>query len=259
VMARYLRNLMPLPSKLRFILWRIAPLAREITFSLRTGEVLTMRRAPNLDLEVAFEVFASKIYLSPRPLRADSVRCVVDIGANVGYTVVFLARSFPDAQIVAFEPHPDNARIAMRNIAANHLDGRTTLHVAAAGITPGPAYLTDDSSASRVNASRNHKVDVLPVKMMDFFETIGSREVDLLKIDCEGGEYDIVMDPRFESLNARAVAMEWHRTLERPRADTELIGRLRECGWDVVPMTAYSTPFSDFQFLGNGLLWGYRR
>lgn len=257
-MAKLLRNLMPLPSRLRFVLWRILPAMECVTVRLYTGETLTIRRPPNLDLEVAFEVYASRIYLSPRPLAGDSIRCVVDVGANVGYALVFLARSFPKANIVAFEPHPGNAQQAMANIGANHLEDRTTLHVAAAGVRPGTAYITDRSAGSRVTL-QDDRTGLLPIEVLDFFDTVGSREIDFLKIDCEGGEYDLLMDPRFETLRAQVLVMEWHLTAQHPSADAELMRRLHNCGWDLVPTGEYRKYMPENGFFGTGIVWGFRR
>jgi len=198
-MAEHLRNLMPLSSRLRFVLWRIFPATDHIAIKLYTGDNITIRRPPSFDLEVGYEVFVRKLYSSPRPLTRDSFRLVVDVGANVGYTLIFLARWFPDANLVAFEPHPRNARQAKVNIVANRLGDRVKLHVAAAGVRRGTAYITDRSARSRITL-QDGTPGLLPIEVVDFFDTIGNAQIDLLKMDCEGGEYDLVMDPRFENL-----------------------------------------------------------
>src|SRR5271169_943265 len=116
-MAGLLRNLMPLSSRVPYVLWRIFPATKTLTVKFYTGETLTFRRLPSFDMEVAFEVFVSQLYSSPRPL--SSVKLVVDVGSNVGYSLISLARQFPEAKIMAFEPHSANARQAMINIRAN--------------------------------------------------------------------------------------------------------------------------------------------
>ncbi len=255
-MSGLLRNLMPLSSRIPYVLWRIIPARKSITIRLYTGETITVRRPPDFDLEVAFEVFVSKQYLSPRPL--SSVRLVVDVGANVGCSLAFLAREFPKARIVAFEPHPANAQQAVTNIRANHLQDRVDLHVSAAGVRRATAYLTDRSARSHV-VPDDSEVGLLPIEVADFFETVGSAQIDLLKLDCEGGEYDLLMDSRFESLNLRVLVMEWHLTPQHPNADLELARRLGNCGWDLVPVSEYRGHDSESGLCGNGVVWGFRR
>ena len=140
-MAELFRNLMPLSSRIPFILWRILAWTESITVRLYTREVLTIRGAPTLDFQTALEVFVDKVYWPPRPISPDSVKTVVDIGTNVGYSLVFLAKCFPKADIIGFEPHPDNARQASANILNNNLADRAILNLVAAGARRGTAFI----------------------------------------------------------------------------------------------------------------------
>jgi hypothetical protein len=61
----------------------------------------------------------------------------------------------------------------MLNIRANHLEDRVDLHVAAAGMRRGTAYITDRSARSYV-AQENHISGLLPIEILDFFATVGN-------------------------------------------------------------------------------------
>ena len=61
------------------------------------------------------------------------IATAIDIGANKGQFSLFMARSFPAAQITAFEPLPGPADLFRRLFAGNP---RITLHQAAIGPTP---------------------------------------------------------------------------------------------------------------------------
>ena len=65
---------------------------------------------------------------------------VVDVGANVRYTLVFFARRFPAARFLAFEPHPGNAQQAVANIVGNRLQDRVTLLAEAAETARGTIW-----------------------------------------------------------------------------------------------------------------------
>ena len=58
-------------------------------------------------------------YAPPRefPLARDAVRTVLDIGANVGVTALYFSQIFPNANIYAFEPAPDNFAVLAKNVA----------------------------------------------------------------------------------------------------------------------------------------------
>ena len=83
-MAERLRDLMSVPSKMRYLAWRALSFPETVTVRLSTGETLVVRREPASDVGVAYEVLASEFYRSPRPLVMDSMKLIVDVGANLG-------------------------------------------------------------------------------------------------------------------------------------------------------------------------------
>src|SRR5882762_11322548 len=48
-------------------------------------------------------------------------KTILDIGSNIGASIIYFHRQFPDASIFGFEPHPDTFRILQKNVA--HLPG----------------------------------------------------------------------------------------------------------------------------------------
>jgi hypothetical protein len=67
--------------------------------------------------------------------------------------------------------------------------------------------------------------------MVDFFETVGTGRIDLLKMDIEGTEYAIFMDERFSRLDLGAIAFEWHNYPPHSDADAQIFRRLAQLGW----------------------------
>jgi hypothetical protein len=71
------------------------------------------------DLFVLYEVLAFKAYhISSALLPADNVRVIVDCGANIGITSLFLAARYPRAKILSVEPHPENFALLKTNVEA---------------------------------------------------------------------------------------------------------------------------------------------
>jgi hypothetical protein len=69
------------------------------------------------DLFVLYEVLAFKAYhISSALLPADNVRVIVDCGANIGITSLFLAARYPRAKILSVEPHPENFALLKTNV-----------------------------------------------------------------------------------------------------------------------------------------------
>jgi len=247
-----LRTLMRPVSRLHYLLWRVTGSRREVTVSLSTGPRLVIRPSPAGDLSVAYEIFVDELYRSPRPLVPPAVRRIVDVGANVGYALTYFTQAYPAATIVAFEPHPTHLAQIECNLTANGLSDRVRVIRAAAATQSGGAFLIDAGEASRViDRAGDGRI---PITVVDFFEVIGAAPIDLLKLDCEGAEYDLLMDSRFAQLDVRALVLEWHTGPQRPRADATIRERLAILGFFLVDGIEYTLGGNRF-----GLLWAYRR
>ena len=48
----------------------------------------------------------------------DPPQLIIDGGANVGYASVYFANKYPNAQIIAIEPDPENCALFYKNCAA---------------------------------------------------------------------------------------------------------------------------------------------
>src|ERR1700730_14906156 len=52
-------------------------------------------------------------YYLPRPL---DPKVILDIGSNIGSSILFFHEQFPSAKILGFEPHPETFRILQSNV-----------------------------------------------------------------------------------------------------------------------------------------------
>ncbi len=247
---RHFRSLMsPLPRAI-FVATLLNPVGKVIRVRLRTGQRMHLRKHVPTDRWVAREIFGLEAY---RPLRELApVRRIVDVGANIGCSIIYFAGLFPDARFEAFEPHPDNLDLLAYHFAINRLTARVHLHPFAAGTGEAYAYLTDRGGSSEVVASP--EMDTIPIRIVDFFTAMAPGRIDLLKMDCEGGEWEIVMDPRFETLDIGAIVMEWHVSRRRPNGKHELTARLESLGWTLYELDEGH----DYGEDTHGSLWAMR-
>jgi FkbM family methyltransferase len=204
----HFRDLLPLGNRLRYILWKLKKSAKPFPCHIRNGPTLLMRPAPYADWNTAVEIFLLGIY----NLRPDhTVRTVIDLGANVGYSCVFWCWAYPQATVIAFEPHPLHCELLESHIKLNEYQDRVKVIRAGAAPVAGTTTLTDDgvgSSMARQSSSQRS----IRVEIVDVFETIDPGPIDILKMDIEGAEYSIMQDPRFDELASRVqyIIMEWH-------------------------------------------------
>ncbi len=125
---------------------------------------------------------------------------VLDIGAYVGLFSMALAKKYPGILIYAFEPISINFQNLVRGIEANGLrnirpfrlaltaDGRDLDMLYSHGFMGGSTSL----DIQKENISSAHLIERVPSKTLDqIFEEFGIERCKLLKIDCEGSEYEI--------------------------------------------------------------------
>lgn len=229
-----LRDLLTPASHGKYLSWRALSRAFRpppVTLRLVTGERLLVRPKPATDLDTAYEIFVDGVYASAlTSIDARSIRRIVDLGANVGYSAVWWASRCPEATILAVEPHPANVASLRRNVSLNGLGSRVVVEPVAACSSPREVTLSDAGSSSSIVRSAGTG---FKVQAVDFFELVGGGPpVDLLKMDIEGGEYELLSDARFAKLRPRTIAMEWHVTDEHPDAAAWCSATLEKLGYE---------------------------
>ena len=133
---------------------------------------------------------------------------VVDIGGYLGGVGIGFAVDHPEARVWIVEPLTANVELIARNIEDNGLGDRVTLLHRAAD-RPGRKDTTVRWSFGDDETGRHHRFvgnstlsdhstvhESEPVSCIDLGSLVqlaGGR-IDLLKIDCEGAEYDILSD-----------------------------------------------------------------
>lgn len=138
----------------------------------------------------------------------DSV--VVDIGAHVGMVSITLAKRY-GCGVFAFEPNPDNYKRLVANVEKNGVSGLVRCYNMAVTGDGRKAVIgvdTDNSGGNSIYGKNG--VDVDSITAADILQICGGGQIDLLKIDCEGAEFEILKDPDLLKCVA-ALRGEFHR------------------------------------------------
>ena len=178
---------------------------REVMVRHGTGDVVTLG-----------EVFHRPDYCPPGPVAAvlgrNGPRRIVDLGANVGYAGAYFSGLWPASNIEAWEPDPTNAVIHELLIADDRREGRWELHRAAAGTQAGEAkFIWGDVALSKLESLSHSGAgdeSTVTVRVDDVLPSVAA--ADLVKMDIEGGEWEIIADDRFAANPPRCMVMEYH-------------------------------------------------
>jgi FkbM family methyltransferase len=143
---------------------------------------------------------------------------IVDIGAGVGDFTLLASQTSPDNRVFAYEPFPESYALLEKNTAINQ--AKNVHHLPAAVWSGSGELVMDDygedplqfTSRSVGDSLIQESRQIVPaVSLADVFIRHNISRCDLLKLDCEGAEYEILLSATMETLlKVRRLVMETH-------------------------------------------------
>ena len=184
-----------------------------VNLHTKGGLKLTIRRN-YMDAVIVGEMFFDKCYLQGFSLPDRPT--VVDIGGYIGDFALYAAKCLNAKRVVVCEPSPSNWALLRENVANNHCEDR--VEAVNKAVTDGGDIMMDvnvpDRAQARISAysSRNEKQQrIAGITLAGLVEEYELQTIDLLKIDCEGGEYAILASTPTEVFDrVRNIVFEYH-------------------------------------------------
>jgi FkbM family methyltransferase len=154
---------------------------------------------------------------------------IVDGGANIGLSALYLHRRFPTARIVAVEFERSNFDLLARNVAAY-----PQIEPVLAGLWPSDGWVAvaDEMAAKWATMPRaDDGASPRSVRAVSLTTLMAERaldRIDLLKLDLEGSEYELFdrLPPWLDAVGT--LAIELHERL-RPGASRRVVRALAGC------------------------------
>lgn len=157
---------------------------------------------------------------------------VVDIGAGVGDFAIYAGKQQPGAKVFAFEPTPSSHALLVENIGLNQAENVRPFQIAI-GARSGVMRLSTQAEATHSRTIAGGEIEVDGLALDDLFQQMKIGTVQFLKIDCEGGEYDILLSASPESLaKIERIEMEYHDGYTA-HSHVEITERLSQAGFQV--------------------------
>jgi FkbM family methyltransferase len=134
---------------------------------------------------------------------------IIDCGSYIGTSILYFKDNYPDAIVKGFEPDKTNFSIIKENLD-NWKFQDTQVTNAAIWTSNGTiSFHAKGSMASRIEPIKNNKDDnesVACVRLKDLL----NEEIDFLKIDIEGAEYEVLKDCEGNLNYVRNLFVEYH-------------------------------------------------
>jgi FkbM family methyltransferase len=239
--ARAARLLRP---RRRLVLGQARPGTRG-RYEMRCGVGDLAVRHRSRDLDILAEVFSAGAYELPAAVALTGAPRVVDAGGNIGLFGLYAREHWQAATIRSYEPDPENLQLLRAN-AAGH-DGWDVIE-SAVGNSDEPIRFVVGRYSECCAASEGEPGTSVPCR--DLFTEV--TDVDLLKLDIEGGEWPILTDPRMCELDARTIVMEWHESGCPDPDPPDFASRL-------LAQSGFTNQIHlPGRFASNGMLWAWR-
>ena len=207
----------------------------DLTIKFRVGsDYLTARYGKTTDLFVLEETYLDKLYDGDY-----HGNFVIDVGGYIGETALFFAQRGA-RRVFCVEPAPDNLRLLEQNISQSSFKDKIVVIRAAILDKDGIVeFYMDNQSHHSYHVANSHefmktytrepsKYNVQAMSFQSLLEYTGLEEVDVVKLDCEGSEYDILLGtPDSVLKRVRKYIIEYHNGLDI------LVKRLDDLGYKV--------------------------
>lgn len=197
-----------------------------------------------------YEIFDSEIYNfnseTANPL-------IIDCGANIGLSILYLKRLYPDSRIIAFEPDLNIFQTLEENIKNFNFSNIELIRKAVWKSEGFLEFTSEGSDAGRLSEKEESDLktyQVPTVRLGDYLK----QPVDFLKIDIEGAETEVLTDIQSELVNVKNIFVEYHSFADQPQSLNVLIDILKTAGFRVYVQTlcVSSQPLHNIDVL-NGM------
>lgn len=153
------------------------------------------------------ELFIEEIYRF-RP--TSNTPRILDCGAHIGMSVLFFKHNYPGAVITAFEPDTANFQLASNNISGWKFEN--------VELVPKAIWIhndqiqfqqTHDMGSNIVDGVETSGEGVVQIPCQRLRDLL-NEEIDFLKLDIEGAEYEVIKDSADRLRNVKNIFLEYH-------------------------------------------------
>lgn len=144
---------------------------------------------------------------------------VVDIGAHIGYFSIYSSKNAKKGKIFAFEPFIESFEILKKNLELNKIENVFPQNVGVAKKTGTSKLYFKKEFAIGNSTYKNKEFDseivIETTSLQDIIKNNEIQKINILKLDCEGAEYQILLNLDHETLEKiEKIVSEMHPRIE---------------------------------------------
>jgi len=193
------------------------------------------------------EIFKEEVY------RFSSKRAnprIIDGGANIGLSVIYFKKRFPNSRITAFEADPEIALVCKENLISNDIHDVEVHSKALWSHEVELSFEREGADGGKLATSGENHTLIPAVPLAQYID----EQVDFLKLDIEGAEWKVLNSCRKELNSVDKLFVEYHSFANQPQILPELLELLRSIGFRVFitsPSIFSPRPFLEIKNYGG--------
>ena len=154
---------------------------------------------------------------------------VIDIGGHIGLFSLLVSQKSRHTSIYSFEPIEDNFNLLKTNLELNSIENVHPFNLAVSNsLEEVNLFLSNDESAHSIISKESKSIKVKSISLQKIFDENKIDECKLLKLDCEGAEYEIIKNlPSEYFRKIKKMVIEYHMADTHPELLKELIKKLK--------------------------------
>jgi len=189
------------------------------------------------DAVAFFENFILEVSTAQKFFDIKQSDIVVDIGAHVGYFTLYAAKRASNGKVISFEPTKESFLILKKNIKINNFQNIIIENFGVAKLAEQTTLFVDKKYGIANTLYGNDKnleeEKIQTTTLYDICKKYDLKKIDFLKMDCEGAEFEIILNAPSKVLEKiQKITAEIHEEMV-PYKIEELITRLEKNGFTV--------------------------
>lgn len=118
---------------------------------------------------------------------------IIDIGGHIGLFNIYASQFCKTGKIFSYEPIKENFNLLKENLKINGLDDKLVFNYAVSSINEKiKIFLSTDFAAHSMHIDTGKNIFVQSTTLEKIFEDNQIDKCNLLKLDCEGSEFEIL-------------------------------------------------------------------
>ena len=160
---------------------------------------------------------------------------IIDIGGHIGLFSLLISQKSKNARVYSFEPIKDNFNLLNSNLELNNIKNVFAYNLAVSkNLDEVNLFLSDDESAHSIISKESESIRVKSISLQKIFDDNKIDTCKLLKLDCEGAEYEIIDSLPNEYLDKiQNMTIEYHLADSKPDLVKNLIEKIKHSGFNI--------------------------